>query len=123
MEEYDDLDSGPDEHGRLNLSYSDWRSVPQELSDRYSSSIVVLDMSHNRLVETSTHFSALVLLKELDISNNAIEQLDSSIGMCVRLRHLNVSNNVLQVIPRELCDCSMLVRILIDRYSIFCCFL
>lgn len=107
MEDYDDLSAGPDDDGRLNLSYNSWREMPPELF-QYASSLVSLDLRHNRLVEISADFGVLLVLRELNASNNCIEKIDPLLGKCVRLRDLDVSHNRLTQLPTELTKCLML---------------
>ncbi len=112
MEEYDDLSDGPDQNGKLNLSYNEWEVMPSELHKKYRNKLVALSLSHNRLVEVSNHVGKLTLMRELDLSHNRLERIDSAIGSLIRLRTLNLTNNQLTKLPNELRECQMMVRCL-----------
>lgn len=120
MEEYDDLENGPDENGSINLSYNDWDEMPLELYEEYKDRILALNLSHNRLLEVSHHLGKLILLKELCVSNNAIESIDPCIGNCIRLRKLDVSHNRLREIPNEISRCVLLDTLLLRNNKLTC---
>ena len=108
MEEYDDLASGPDEDGLLNLSHNTWRTLPPELFD-FSTRLLHLDMKNNQLSCIPESIGNLILLRTLDLSYNKIESIDGAIGNCIRLRKLDVSKNRLEYLPGELGNCVLLV--------------
>lgn len=120
MEEYDDLENGPDEHGSINLSYNEWNEMPEELYEEYKDRILKLNLSHNRLLEVSHHLGKLILLKELCVSNNCIESIDPCIGKCVRLRKLDVSHNLLREVPKEISKCVLLDTLLLHNNKLTC---
>jgi len=120
MEEYDDLENGPDENGSINLSYNDWDEMPIELFEEYKDRLLTLNLSHNRLLEVSHHLGKLILLKELRISNNVIESIDPCIGNCIRLRKLDVSHNRLREIPNEISRCVLLDTLLLRNNKLTC---
>ena len=108
MEEYDDLASGPDEDGLLNLSHNTWRTLPPEMFD-FSTRLLHLDMKNNQLSCIPDSIGNLILLRTLDLSFNKIESIDGAIGKCIRLRKLNISKNRLEALPGELGNCVLLV--------------
>lgn len=109
MEDYEDLDTGPDQNGQLNLAFHNWDEVP---SDLYSHAATVkgLNFSHNRILDVPKEFGNLVMIRELDLSHNKLYQIDPVI-MLRRLRVLNLSHNCLSSIPENIACCAMLVRI------------
>ena len=108
MEEYDELARGPNDDGSIDLSHNTWKTLPSELND-FSSSLLHLRMSNNQLMTIPESIGNLVLLQSLDFSFNHIENIDGAIGKCIRLRRLNVSKNRLQELPKETCNCLLLV--------------
>ena len=109
MEDYDDISTGPDENGCLNLSYNTWRKLPDELL-HFKESLYQINFSHNHLLSVPNLISSFVLLKEINLSHNSIETIDPGIKECIRLRCLDLSHNKLEFIPSELSSCFMLVR-------------
>jgi len=120
MEDYDELERGPDKDGSLDLSHNGWRELPSELYDIHGPSVIILNFSHNRLPQLlGNRLSVdLVLLKELNVSHNAIERIDPALGRCIRLRKLNLSFNRIRSLPSELCGCTMMVRTPIEQKSV-----
>lgn len=118
MEEYDDLENGPDENGSINLSYNEWTEMPEELYEEYKDRLLILNLSHNRLLEVSDHIGKLILLKELCVSNNCIESIDPCIGKCIRLRKLDISHNLVRKIPKEISKCVLLDTLLLHNNNL-----
>ena len=50
MEEYDDLSSGPNEEGIIDLSYNNWTEIPQDLYDMYRDRLKSLRMNNNKII-------------------------------------------------------------------------
>mmetsp|Transcript_3388 Transcript_3388/g.6330 ORF Transcript_3388/g.6330 Transcript_3388/m.6330 type:complete len:279 (-) Transcript_3388:1231-2067(-) len=115
MEESDDLSSGPNEDGELNLSYYDWQEIPDVIHEQYRSQLYKLSLSHNRLLRISHQIGKLTLLKDLDLSYNNIQFVDASIGNCIRLRKLNLSNNHIETLPNEILNCVMIDTLLLNH--------
>ena len=109
MEEYDDLAKGPNEDGKLNLSYSDFQTIPYEICNEYSKSLISLNLSYNNLTVISEHIGKLTLLKELDLSHNRIATINKSMGQCIRLRTLDLSHNHIASVPTEIFQCCKLL--------------
>lgn len=118
MEEYDDLENGPNQDGSINLSYNEWAEMPEELYDKYRDRLLILNLSHNRILAVRSHVGKLILLKELNLSNNALESIDAGIGKCIRLRKLDLSHNRLRWIPQEISSCGLLEALLLQNNNI-----
>jgi Leucine-rich repeat (LRR) protein len=111
MEEYDDLEQGPNEDGSFNLSYNDWHIIPYDLCEEYRDRLIYLNLSNNNLVEITAQIGNLSLLKELNLSHNKLKTIDVALGQCIRLRKLDLSYNELLSIPVEvILQCKLLVR-------------
>ncbi len=111
MEEYDDLAKGPDENGILNLSYSDFQTIPYEICNEYSKRLISLNLSYNNLAVISEQIGNLSLLKELNVSHNRLTTISAALGKCIRLRKLNLSHNDVTSVPIEIFQqCILLVR-------------
>lgn len=110
MEEYNDFSRGPDDEGKLTLSYDDWTNLPKELCDEYTDRLLFLNLSYNKLSDISGDIGKLILLKELNVSHNQIIKLDPAIGSCIRLRRLDVSHNRIVSLPVDISHCTLLVR-------------
>lgn len=57
--------------------------LPDQLFE-FSSRLLVLDLSHNKLVEVEADFGKLNLLSTLKLNNNLITSIHPNIGMCIR---------------------------------------
>lgn len=109
MEDYHDIESGPDTNGCLNLAFHKWKTMPTALFS-FAMSLKILDLSHNRISDLPREFGSLVAIRELNLSYNKLVQIDA-VSMLNRLRSLNVSHNLLSSIPKDLFSrCTMLVR-------------
>ena len=62
MEDYDDVTTGPEENGALNLSFNSWPKVPCEVFT-FSKQLVKLNLSNNKLDILSSDFGSLFLLQ------------------------------------------------------------
>ena len=110
MEEYDDLTKGPDEDGHLNLSYSDFQTIPYDICNEYGQKLISLNLSYNNLTVISEQSRHLTLLKELNLSHNKLTAIDKALGHCIRLRKLDLSHNQISSIPDEIFQrCRLLV--------------
>ena len=85
MEEYDELSSGPDEKGEIDLSHSAWSELPDQLFN-FCNRLLSLNLSHNKLVEVEDDFGQLTLLSNLNLESNAITRISPRLGECIRLR-------------------------------------
>ncbi|GMH65454.1 hypothetical protein TrRE_jg3089, partial [Triparma retinervis] len=101
MEEYDELSAGPNETGAIDLSHSAWAELPDQLFE-FSSRLLTLDLSHNKLVEVEADFGKLNLLSTLKLNNNLITSIHPNIGMCIRLKNLNLNGNRIGEIPKQI---------------------
>ena len=57
--------------------------LPDQLFE-FSSRLLTLDLSHNKLVEVEADFGKLNLLSTLKLNNNLITSIHPNIGMCIR---------------------------------------
>jgi Leucine-rich repeat (LRR) protein len=109
MEDYNEIESGPDTNGCLNLAFHQWHTMPTALFS-FGTSVKILDLSHNRFPDLPKDFGNLVAIRELNLSYNKLVQIDA-VSMLNRLQSLNVSNNLLISIPKDIFSrCTLLVR-------------
>jgi Leucine-rich repeat (LRR) protein len=109
MEDYHEIEHGPDMKGCLNLAFHQWHKLPTALFS-FGMSLKILDLSHNRVPNLPSDFGNLVAIRELNLSYNKLVQIDA-VSMLNRLQRLNVSHNLLSSIPKDIFShCTMLVR-------------
>lgn len=110
MEDSDDITKGPREDGGLNLSYSNWCMMPEELFIKYKRSLMYLNLSHNHIDEVPCEVADLTLLKEINLAHNCLQKIDRGMSKCIRLRKVDLSHNQLVNIPDEvISECKFLV--------------
>jgi Leucine-rich repeat (LRR) protein len=107
MEEYDELSVGPDKKGVLDLSHNAWSELPDILFT-YSTTLLSLDLSMNKLTEVEPDFGKLKCLSSLNLRGNMIERVSPNIGMCIRLKYINLSENRISEIPGSIGNCTLL---------------
>jgi len=107
MEEYDELSSGPNAFGALDLSHSAWTTLPDTLFG-FAPLLLSLNLSHNKLSAIQDEFGGLEILSNLNLGNNEITKCSVELGKCIRLRTLDLSFNRLDLIPSSIGCCVLL---------------
>lgn len=70
----------------------------------HAKSLVLLDVSFNRITELHEQMDQLTDLVSLIARNNRITRLPASMGMMHTLRRLNLSSNLIKKFPKEICS-------------------
>lgn len=117
MEEYDELSSGPNASGVLDLSHGAWATIPSELY-AYAPRLLTLHMQNNEISDVGDDFAQLYMLSHLNLERNSISSLTLNIGACVRLRDLNLGFNKLTSVPASLSKCVLLEKLCLNNNSI-----
>ena len=117
MEEYDELSSGPNASGALDLSHGAWASLPPELYT-YAPRLITLHLQNNEISEVGDEFGNLYMLSHLNLERNSIKSLSDTIGSCLRLRDLNLGFNKLTSVPSSLSKCVLLERLYLNNNNL-----
>jgi len=110
MEEFDELVQAPDDSGVLDLSHRAWVTLDDAIWT-WGTSLIVLNVSFNRVEKIPPGLGQLALLRELDVSNNHIEEIPAAIGECLRIRKLKCNGNRLHTLPKEIAKCKLLEEV------------
>jgi len=92
----------------LNLAMNLIVALPKTFS---FDSLLLLDISYNKLTTIDINFEGIPLLKELHCSDNSLTSLPGSLGTCKHLVLIEATNNQITEIPFELSTCTSLVKL------------
>lgn len=114
MEEEDELIPKPDFRGFLDLTSRAWVNLDPVLWTM-SKTLIVLDISYNRLIAIPPEIGELQLLRELKASFNLITEVPTEIGKLKRLRKLSLNGNRIRTLPAEVGRLEMLEELIVSE--------
>jgi len=117
MEEEDELIPKPDFRGFLDLTSRAWVNLDPTLWTM-AKSLIVLDVSYNRLHCLPPEIGELQLLRELKASFNLIADLPAELGKLKRLRKLVLNGNKIRTLPPEIGRLEMLEELIVSENNL-----
>lgn len=117
MEEEDELIPAPDIRGLLDLTNRAWINFDSSLWS-LSKSVIVLDISYNKISVIPPEIGEMQMLRELKASFNVITLIPSEIGKLKRLRKLTLNSNKLKTLPPEVGRLEMLEELIVSENNL-----